>query len=220
MSRSCVSSSRFPSNSNWTRKLVRSSPGSARRVRHELQQAVEHRGDLGDGPVVLVAARRGHHRVEQVGVEPPVVVRQTHQPHGEDGRNRTGVVEHEVHLAVGDPLVEKPVHRLLHERAHLLDGARREERGQCPPQGQVVRAVDLADAERRLAFGPWHAHLALVVHAVGGIRARTCARRSHRRAQLVQPRRNRSRTRSRRTSRSMRPGHRRRRSVLISSSLS
>ncbi len=35
---------------------------------------------------------------------------------------------------------------------------------------QMVGPVDFADAKRRLAFGPWNAHLALVVHAVGGIR--------------------------------------------------
>ncbi len=35
---------------------------------------------------------------------------------------------------------------------------------------QVVRAVDLADAERRLAFGARNTHLTLVVHAVGRVR--------------------------------------------------
>jgi len=33
-----------------------------------------------------------------------------------------------------------------------------------------VRAVDFADAERRLAFGTRNAHLTLVVHAVGRVR--------------------------------------------------
>src|SRR6185369_11663675 len=33
----------------------------------------------------------------------------------------------------------------------------------------MVGAVDFADAERRLAFGPWNTHLTLVIHAVGGI---------------------------------------------------
>jgi hypothetical protein len=34
----------------------------------------------------------------------------------------------------------------------------------------VVRAVDFADAQSRLALGTWHAHFALIVHTVGGIR--------------------------------------------------
>src|SRR6202011_5516568 len=45
-----------------------------------------------------------------------------------------------------------------------------EERGECAPQGQVVGAVDFADAKRRLAFGTWNTHLALVVHAVACVR--------------------------------------------------
>ena len=44
-----------------------------------------------------------------------------------------------------------------------------EERGERPPQRQVVGAVDLADAQRRLALRARDAHLALVVHAVGGV---------------------------------------------------
>ena len=34
----------------------------------------------------------------------------------------------------------------------------------------MVSTVDFADAEGRLAFGTWHAHLPLVVNAVSGIR--------------------------------------------------
>ena len=65
----------------------------------------------------------GHDGVEEVGVEVPVVVGQAHQLHGEDGRDRAGVVEHEVHLSVGDFLVEELMRLLFHERPHLLHGA-------------------------------------------------------------------------------------------------
>ena len=41
--------------------------------RREFQQAVDHRGDFGDHLVVLVAAGSVHHRMEQVGIELPVV---------------------------------------------------------------------------------------------------------------------------------------------------
>src|SRR4051812_42153884 len=34
----------------------------------------------------------------------------------------------------------------------------------------MVGAVDLADAQRRLAFGARNTHLALVIHAIGGVR--------------------------------------------------
>ena len=34
----------------------------------------------------------------------------------------------------------------------------------------MVGTVDFADAERRLAFGTRNTHLALVIHAVGGVR--------------------------------------------------
>ena len=132
----------------------------------ELQQAVDHRGDFGDRLVVGVGVGCVHHRMEEVGVELPVVVRQTHQPHGENGRDGTGVVEHEIHCAIGDLLVEEPVDRLLHERSHPLDGAGGEERGECPAQAEVVGAVDLADAQWRLSLRTWHAHLTLVVDAV------------------------------------------------------
>ena len=108
--------------------------------------------------------------MEQVGVELPVVVGQAHQFHGEDGRNRAGVVEYQVHLPVADAFIEEPVRGLLHERLHLLDGPRGEERGKGVSQGQVVGPVDLADAQGGLAFGAGDAHLALVVHAVGGVR--------------------------------------------------
>ena len=169
MSSSWVSSSRLPSKSNGDEEARQVVAGFGSAGGGELQQPVEHRGNLCDRLVVHRRRRSGHHRVEEVGVELPVVVRQTHQPHGENGRDRAGVVEYEIHLPVGDPLVEKPVHRLLHERAHLLDGAGGEERGECPPQGQVVGAVDLADAQWRLALRTRDAHLALVAHAVGGV---------------------------------------------------
>ena len=136
----------------------------------EVQDVLHHGGDLGDGVDVFGAVLGdGHDGVEEVGVELPVVVGQAHHFHGEDGRDRAGVVEHEVHLSVGDFLVEELVGLFLHERLHLVDGARREERGQRVPQRQVVGAVDLADAQCRLAFGTWDAHLALVVDAVCGV---------------------------------------------------
>src|SRR3954463_9994366 len=34
----------------------------------------------------------------------------------------------------------------------------------------MIGAVDLSDAKRRLAFGARNTHLALVIHAVGGVR--------------------------------------------------
>ncbi len=102
--------------------------------RREVENALHHGGDLGDGVDVLGAVLGdGHDGVEEVGVELPVVVGQAHQLHGEDGRDRAGVVEHQVHLSVADALVEEPVRLFLHERLHLLDGARREERGQGMP---------------------------------------------------------------------------------------
>ncbi len=136
----------------------------------ELDDFLHHGRDLGDGVDVFGAVLgHGHDGVEEVGVELPVVEGQAHQLHGQDGRDRAGVVEHEVHLPAGDFLVEEVVGLLLHERLHLLDGAGGEERGQRVPQGQVVFAVDLADAQGRLAFGAWDAHLALVVDAVFGV---------------------------------------------------
>ena len=83
--------------------------------------------------VLVAVLRDGHDGVEEVGVEGPVVVGQAHQLHGEDGRDRAGVVEDQVHLAVFGLLVEEPVRRLLHERPHLVDCAGRQERGQCVP---------------------------------------------------------------------------------------
>ena len=114
---SCSSSRRWPSNSNWMRKLVRSSAGFGSSGRRELEDVLHHGGDLGDGVGVLGAVLGdGHDGVEEVGVEVPVVVGQAHQLHGEDGRDRAGVVEHEVHLPVADSLIEELVGRLLHER--------------------------------------------------------------------------------------------------------
>jgi Xaa-Pro dipeptidase len=60
--------------------------------------------------------------------------------------------------------------RLLHERPHLLDGTRREERRERPPQRQVIGAVDFTDAEWWLAVGTRNTHPALVIHTVGGVR--------------------------------------------------
>src|SRR6478752_10825492 len=40
----------------------------------------------------------------------------------------------------------------------------------APPQRQVVRAVDLADPEWRLALRTRNTHLALIIHAIGGVR--------------------------------------------------
>ena len=60
----------------------------------ELDDFFHHGGDLGDGVDVLGAVLRdGHDRVEEVGVEVPVVEGQAHQLHGEDGRDGAGVVE-------------------------------------------------------------------------------------------------------------------------------
>ena len=185
MSISWASSRRLPSNSNWTRKLVRSSPGSARRVAANFSRPSIIAGTSAMALVYSSLSGGGHDRVEEVGVQLPVVVGQTHQPHGEDGRDRAGVVEHEVHLAVGDPLVEEPVHRLLHERPHLLDGARREERGERPPQAPGGRgrrprrcpvAVGLRDAEHPSRPGSPRRRRRSV---------RTCARRCRRRGRPV-----------------------------------
>ena len=167
---SWASSSFLPSNSNWMRKLVRSCFWSARRAGRVLENFLHHGRDFGDGFGVFGAVLGdGHDGVEEVGVEVPVVVGQAHQLHGEDGRHRAGVVEHQIHLAFFDVLVEELLGLFLHERLELLDGAGGEERGQRVSQGQVVVAVDLADAEGRLTFRARDAHLALVVDAVFGV---------------------------------------------------
>ena len=66
MSSSCVSSSRLPSIVELDQEARQVVAGFGPSGRDELQQAVEHRGDFGDRLVVLVAAGRGHHRVEEV----------------------------------------------------------------------------------------------------------------------------------------------------------
>lgn len=96
-----------------------------------VEDFLHHRRHLGNRGGVLVAVRGDRHdRVKQVGVQVPIVVGQTHQLHGEDGRDGAGVVEHQVHLPGGYLLVEEPVGGLLHERLEFLDGAGGEERGQ------------------------------------------------------------------------------------------
>ena len=59
--------------------------------------------------------------------------------------------------------------RLLHERPHGLDRARREERRQRSPQCLVIGTVDFADAKGRLPNGARNAHFALVADAVVGV---------------------------------------------------
>jgi hypothetical protein len=103
-------------------------------ARRELQNVPHHGRDFRDGFGVLGAVLRdGHDRVEEIGVELPAVVRQAHQLHGEDGRDRAGVVEHEIDLAVADSSIEEPVCRLFHKWLHLLHRARGEERSQRMP---------------------------------------------------------------------------------------
>lgn len=139
-------------------------------LRGVLEDLFHHGRDFGDGLGVFGAVLGdGHHVVEHGGVDVPVVEREAHQLHREDGRDRAGVVEDEIDVSVGDVLVEELVGLVLHERLEFVDGAGGEERGQRVSQGEVVVAVDLADAQRRLAFRARDAHLALVVHAVVGV---------------------------------------------------
>ena len=103
-------------------------------ARGEFDDVGHHCGDRGDRRGVLVAVLgHGHHGMEEVGVELPIVVGQAHQPHGENGRDRAGVVEHQVQLSFADTLIEEPVRGLLHEGLHFLDRSRGEERGKGMP---------------------------------------------------------------------------------------
>ena len=191
MSMSWLSSSRLPSNSNWTRKLVRSSPGSARRAAVNFSRPSIIAGTSAMALLYSSPSGSGHHGMEEVRIQLPVVVRQTHQPHGQDRRNGAGVVEHQVHLSVGDPLVEKPVHRLLHERPHLRRRRPMRRTGSAP--AATPGGTDRRPRRCQAAVGPRarDTHFALVVHAVGCVRVRTCARRSRRRGRSAPPRRSR-----------------------------
>ena len=113
-------------------------------------QLGEHGGHVGDGRPVLGAARRvGDGPVEQLGVVVPVVDRQADEVHREHGRDRVGVVEHQVDAARCDVAVEEPVGCRFHPRGEPVDGGGDEERVEHPPQGGVQAALDLGDAGGR-----------------------------------------------------------------------
>ena len=135
---------RPPSTSWWTRKLSTSSPGSSRRARDLLHQAVAHPRHLrGAGLGPLGAHGRAEDVVHGALERRGVLLGQAQERHRDQCRHRAGEVLDQVALAPLDEGVHGAGHEPLDHGPHALHRCRREELVQELAVGHLLGRVHL-----------------------------------------------------------------------------